>query len=186
MPNSDRHAPDERLNPILSRAGGGDPAAMSELRALMQDFPEDARLHFLEGSFLASEKEYAAARTAMARAVDLNPLFYLARFQLGLLIFSSGEPAAATSVWQPLHDLDRANPFRLFAEGLEALGRDEFTVARSKLSEGIASNSDNAPLNRDMGMLITQIDALGDGPPGAPQTSEAHFLLSQFRTSTKH
>lgn len=44
--------------------------------------------------------------------------------------------------------------------------------ARTKFSEGIANNAHNAPLNRDMGMLLTQIDTLGYPDQHTSQTSE--------------
>lgn len=152
--------------------------------------PDDPRLHFLRGSVLAGERDYARARAAIAHAIQLAPDYDIARFQLGFLEFTSGEPSLAAQTWEPLLSQPEDNPLRLFAEGLMCLPRDDVAGALAKLRMGISLNSTFAPLKRDMQLLIDQLSTLepgtGEGTTEAEATSETDFLLRQFGPTTRH
>lgn len=181
-----QECPQDRLSDLIAEASASDEQGLSATEALLRDYALDPRLHFLRGSLLASLKQYPEARQAMHRAIEIAPGYAIARFQAGLLELTSGEPAAAESTWAPLQDLPSDNPLRLFATGLNHLARDEFDSAIALLTQGIALNTENLPLNRDMQMVISEAQQkLGDQPPEEP-TSATDLLLRQFGKDTRH
>lgn len=148
---------------------------LAAVDALLASYPDDARLHFLRGSLLAEIGDYAAAETAISHAVALSPGFAIARFRLGFLRLTSGNAPGAFEAWRLLHAAPAADPLRLFAQGLEHLARDEFEAARRDLVAGMARNTENPALNRDMALLLREMP----GADGDDVTSSAHWLLQQ-------
>jgi tetratricopeptide (TPR) repeat protein len=172
--------PDDRLEPVLSLMETDAEAALRGLEDLIRLHPEDARLPFMAGSVLAGLERYAEARTAMERAVELAPDFAIARFQLGFLALTSGDPATAGSVWTPLFGLPAEHPLRLFVAGLSAMTADRFAEAISLLEAGIEHNRDLPPLNKNMMILIEEMRERLNTQGGDPGIeSGAHFLLKQ-------
>jgi tetratricopeptide (TPR) repeat protein len=153
---------------------------------LLGDFPEDARLHFLRGSILIGKGRLIEAHRALSRAVTLAPEFDIARFQLGLFQLTSGEADSALETWGRLDRLPDGHYLRTFVDGLRCLIRDDFAGAIDKLSQGIALNQENPPLNRDMQMLIDQCRPLLNGAAASPAgdnaeaASETSLILQQF------
>jgi len=180
--------PAERLTQALQQVGQDTGAGLAQVEALLADYPRDPQLHFLRGSLLAGLQRHGEAAEAMGRAVEIAPQFTVARFQLGLLHLTSGDAAAAEAVWGPLQDLPPEHPLFLFVEGLRCLARDEFAASVDLLQRGIAHNTENAAINRDMQMVIDAVSAshLPDGADAAA-TSPAHLLLQQYRAKpTRH
>jgi tetratricopeptide (TPR) repeat protein len=178
-------APDTRMSALLAKAGGDPAGGMRDLDALLAEYPRDPRLHFLKGSLLAGLQDFAGARVAMRRAVDIAPDFVVARFQLGFLLLTSGEPHAAQEAWGPLHALAADHYLRLFVNGLCHLIRDEFEDTIRDLKDGIARNSENPPMNRDMQMIIDEAQAkLSEAPDGQAPVSSVDFLLQQSAYKT--
>ena len=151
---------------------------------LLAEYPEDPRLYFLRGSILASIGRPIEAMPALRQAVELAPDFAIARFQLGFFQLTSGEAAGALATWGPLAMLPRGDYLRSFVAGLTHLIRDEFEDAITHLREGIAANTENPPLNRDMQLIIEQTSALlTEAKAGEEQdqtASATSFLLGQF------
>ncbi|HYF21916.1 MAG TPA: tetratricopeptide repeat protein [Caulobacteraceae bacterium] len=176
--------PDDRMQALLETAGGQDEVvALAAAERLSAEYPTDPRLHFLRGSMLAAGRRYPEAHAAMSRAVEVAPGYAIARFQLGLLELSSGDPGSATRTWAPLQGLGENNPLRLFASGLEHMARDEFEAAKACLERGIELNQENPALNRDMRMVIAEMPSSGPDEP----TSSVDFLLRQSAAKgTKH
>jgi len=180
---------DAALEAIIARAGSDPKAAIALLDEALRLHGDDARLHFLLGSLLAGEQDYEGAERAMRAAVERAPQFALARYQLGFLLLTCARPEEAQSIWEPLRHLPRETPLRLFVEGLRHMIRDEFEPAIARLEEGMARNHDNAPLNRDIALLIAAMrDAekpIAEEDGGRP--SQAQLLLQQAaRRSTRH
>jgi len=161
---------------------------MRELEGLLGDYPADARLHFLRGSLLAGAKRYSEAHDAMLRAVEIAPGYAVARFQLGFLQLTSGDPAAAEITWAPLADLPQGHYLRLFSIGLGHFMRDDFAQAIALLKEGIARNAEILPINHDMGLLLQESQKILDGEvAGDAPSSATQILLQQFGADrTRH
>ena len=181
-----------------------DEAALSELVAalesgakddlertdrLIAQYPDDGRLHLLRASMLMEIGRSIEALPAFRKAVELAPDFALARFQLGFFLLTSGDAAEALSVWGPLALFPADHYLRLFVGGLTYLIRDEFTDSVRLLREGIAANEENLPLNRDIALIIEQVEHLG-ALPSSPGTGEevsaTSVLLGQFAPRRIH
>ena len=184
--------PEPELTTLLEQMTSDEANAMRCLAVLLAEYEDDPRLHFLEGSLFAEQRDYSAARDAMRRAVDLAPDFAIARFQLGFLLLTCGEPHAAQEAWGPLHGLPQDNYLRIFVTGLCHLIRDEFDDAVARLGEGISRNDENPALNNDMQMIVDEIhrkprqsgggDTGGDAP-----LSPAQLMLQQASfKATRH
>lgn len=167
----------ERAIDLLLQACDEAPAAASPRLLLGAEYAQAGRLADAEGAF--------------AHAVLLDPALHIARFQLGLLLFTAGRAGTALVVWQPLLALEGPVALQRFVEGFAALARDDLGLARQRLQEGLAVLADNPPLASDMHKVVARIDeALSpETPPmGAPPTpadrgdepTSAHVLLSNY------
>lgn len=179
--------PEDKVAALIATVGKNEPRGMRDLDGLLQDYPRDPRLHFLKGSLMAGRQDYAAARASMRHAVDLAPDYAIARFQLGFLLLTSGEPHAAQEAWGPLHALAADNYLRIFVLGLCHLIRDEFDDTIRMLKDGIARNRENPAMNRDMQLIIEEVYKKQNAPEGSALVSSVDFLLKQSTfKSTKH
>ncbi len=178
--------PENKVSELLVFLNENQDRAAERLEALLLDYPEDPRLHFLKGSLQAGQEEYAAARLSMRRAVDLAPDYTVARFQLGFLLLTSGEPVAAQEAWGPLHALPRAHYLRHFVEGLSHLIRDEFEDSVRMLEEGIAANNENIPMNRDMQLIVNEVRGKMSASGGTAVSSVDLLLQQAAFKGTRH
>lgn len=148
---------------------------LANLQAAVRNDPLNAELRYLLGAELAEAKDYEHAVVELATAVKLKPALHTARFQLGLLHLTLGRPAKCLAAWQPLDAAEGEPSLKLFKHGLEALIRDDFRQCIDLVKRGIELNTTNAPLNRDMTMIIGKaqaaLDASATGSPAQPQPS---------------
>lgn len=178
--------PDANLSALVAALGADETRAMREIDGELAAYPGDPRLHFLKGSMLASRQDYAAAREAMRQAVDLAPDYKLARFQLGLLILTSGEAYAAQETWGPLHALPDGDYIKLFVDGLCHLIRDDFPETIRLLEQGMAHNTEIAPMNRDMQLIIDEVRAKMRGDGGSAASSVDLLLQQAALKASRH
>jgi Flp pilus assembly protein TadD len=157
MTTNKKFCPEDALQRILGVYRGDQARASVEIDDLLEVYASDPRLLFLKGSLLAAREDYAGARSEMNKAVKVAPDYAVARFQLGFLELTSGEPRLALETWGPLQVLPAENYLRLFASGLTHLIRDEFDAAERLLEDGIARNNENEPMNNDMRLLIQEM-----------------------------
>lgn len=120
-------------------------------------YPDDARLAYLLGAEYAQIGMPEQADAEMERALLLNPDLHAARFQLGLLRMTGGQPDLAREAWRDLDVLPVGHAFRLFRDALEALARDDFPRALELLDQGMLANDFSGDLNRDMAALGQRI-----------------------------
>jgi Flp pilus assembly protein TadD len=149
-----------------------------------RESPASGIPHFLIGSEHAAAGDVEAAEQAFAQAVLLSPDFGLARYQLGLLQFSTARAAMALVTWQPLLALPPADPLLHFVRGFQALARDGFAEALHHYREGLACHDINQGLAADIQRLVDAVEHL-PAPPEEPATREApepaaHVLLSAY------
>jgi tetratricopeptide (TPR) repeat protein len=164
-------------------------AALAAFRSAAAADPGSALPHFLMGAEYAQAQRLAEAEAAFANAVLLAPDFETARYQLGLLQFTSGRAAVAHVTWEPLFRLPETHPLRSFVLGFAALARDEFDAALSHFQAGIDLNQVNLPMNNDIRQVIAAIERLrGREQPGIAQAEPVaeHVLLAAYRQGAVH
>ncbi|MFT4171338.1 MAG: hypothetical protein QM639_02165 [Rhodocyclaceae bacterium] len=155
-------ASDALVNQLVTLMQTQEPeAALVELeKAAQNEGAADPRVLLLLAGQYASLGRMDAAEASYASLLQIAPAFAIARFQLGLLQFTSGRPAVAMVSWAPLEQLPQEHYLRSFVQGFWHLARDEFEEARMQLLEGMARNDENLPLNGDMRMVLDNIEAL--------------------------
>ena len=137
--------------------------------------------HFLAGSEYAALGQVDKAEAELANAVLLAPAFHVARYQLGLLQFSSGRAAAALVTWGPLFELADGQALKHFVRGFAALAQDEFAQAKSHFEAGLVRNTENAALSHDIEKILRGIDAQAHPcEASAHPEPAAHILLSNY------
>ncbi len=162
----------EELVADLSRPDGGDVSAVEEL---LTHYPDDPRLHFMLGSVLINgQSDYIKAHAALSRAIELAPEYALARYQLGFFELTSGEADRALATWGPLLNAPSDNYLRIFVEGMTHVIRDEFAEAIAKFERGIKLNTDNAPMNGDIQLLMQELRSKMEGAASASHKDEPH------------
>ena len=169
---------------MKASAAGDTEAAMQLLRSAMTERPGDALPYFLLGAEHAQARQIPEAEAAYAQAVLLAPEFDIARFQLGLLQFTSGRIAVALVTWQPLFALPPTQALQRFVNAFGALAQDRLPEAVDFCREGMAINHENPPLNADMQLLIDRIAQLQATAPAQATASpdeNAHVLLANYR-----
>jgi tetratricopeptide (TPR) repeat protein len=167
---------------------------LHQIRAAVAREPENAELRYLLGAELAQQREYDAAVIEMRTALKIDPNLHFARLQLGLLYLTMAQPNESLEIWAPLEELDEAAALKAFKRGLEALIRDDFPACIGYLQQGIQLNTQNAPLNHDMSMIIDRVREAGQStvqpapvePSQAPTGVRTDFSLYGDPANTKH
>ncbi len=158
---------------------------LKQIKAAVDQDPRNAELRYLLGAELAQQKEYDAAVTEMSTALELDPNLHFARFQLGLLYLTMAQPNHSLAIWAPLEELEESAALKYFKRGLEALIRDDFDGCVALLRQGIQLNTQNAPLNRDMTMVIDRVGNVVEPAPvpqAAPVPAQEKSAASTVRT----
>ncbi|MNU40175.1 hypothetical protein D3C71_288820 [compost metagenome] len=159
--------------------------ALDILRQANEDRPDSGQTLALLAAQYMQMGAPDAAESAFVGALLRDPAMSTARFQLGLLQYTSGRPQTAFQTWSPLETLGETHYLVLFKRAFAALAIDAFEDARLLLDKGIAANQENAPLSHDMRMLASQIDAFRantPNTPSAPQDEAAtQFVLASYK-----
>ncbi len=150
----------------------------------VRQYPADARLRFLLGSVLAGQQQYTQALSQLEYAVQLDPNFEIARFQLGSLRFTSGDAEGARLAWGPLAALPDTHYLKCFKNGCEALMEDRFADTVQWLREGIAANTENLHLNNDMQLLVDRtLELIQSNQEAAAGDGSTHLLISGYQAN---
>lgn len=162
-------------------------AALALLARVSEIAPQAAIPHLLTAGELAQAGRHAEAESAFARALLADPELHIARFQLGLLQFTSGNAAMALLTWQPLLALGDGHALLLFAQGFTQLAQDNMSEAARLFHAGMEANTDNAPLNADIRMVLQRMaETIGTDRPPTPASAstepvtDTHVLLSNY------
>lgn len=164
---------------LAASRGQQGPAALALFQQASELAPASGMPHFLIGSEHASSGNAEAAERAFANAVLLAPDFHLARYQLGLLQFSSGRAAAALVSWQPLQALPEGDPMGHFVRGFAALAQDAFVDALAHFRRGLAVADGQAALAADIAKVVDAVEQLIAGAD-AGSAAGTHVLLSGY------
>lgn len=202
--------PGELVTRGLAASQAGDSAAaINWWQQACAQAPGDGVPHFLMASEFAALGELDRAEAAFANAVLLAPGLLVARYQLGLLQFSSGRAAMALVTWEPLlgatdHPDPIAPALAHFVRGYAALAQDAFEDALACFDAGLAANTTNAPLSGDIRLVVNRIhevlaaqagQAASGGPAVAADPAEepasedastdSHVLLANYQSHGK-
>lgn len=188
-------------NPLqagLAASRSGDAAAAIRwFRIACERDPAAAVPAFLLAAELAQAGDVTEAENCYARAVLLDPGLHMARFQLGLLQFTSARASTALLTWAPLFEQPEDDPLRHVVQGFAALMQDDFESAIAELARGRELVQGNDALKHDLTMVMERIRstaaakqstqgaaaaANADKAAGADANDiGAHFLLSNYR-----
>jgi tetratricopeptide (TPR) repeat protein len=141
--------------------------------------PSSGIPHFLIGSEHAAAGNMEAAEAALANAVLLSPEFVLARYQLGLLQFSSDRAAVALVTWQPLMSL-KDDPFGHLVRGFAALAQDHFEEALQHYRAGLSCSEINPAIAADIRQVADAVERLLQRGGQASAGSASHVLLTGY------
>lgn len=133
---------------------------------------DEAQLRYLHAADLAQQRHYKEALAEFDAALRLDPALHTARFQLGLLQLTCANPQAAKATWAPLH-AHAPESLQYFVRGLEALIEDDFAASLDHLQTGVALNSVNPALNKDMEMMMARIRAAVNAQPAQAAPADA-------------
>ena len=167
---------------LAASARGRTEDALAHFRQAATADPSSGVPHFLIASEHASLGQVAPAEQAFANAVLLSPQLHVARYQLGLLQFSSGRAAIALVTWQPLLSLPPAHAMGHFVRGFAALAQEKTQEALAHWREGLPLCTDNPAMATDIQKVIDTVSGLAaaSGPTADPGQ---HLLLSAYARS---
>lgn len=170
--------------------------AMAETSLLeaMRLSPRSATPHFLLAANFAQTGKTQEAEAAFIQCLSRAPDFAIARFQLGLLQLTNGRAVVASATWEPLLGLSDDSYLKRFVQGFLEILLGNRASAERFIRDGIASNTDNPLLNRDMRGVLTRlasipaVDAIDSEHAAATaettpmETQETtHFLVGAYR-----
>jgi len=145
---------------------------------------------FLLGSEHAARGALDKAEAAMANAVLLDPGLAIARYQLGLLQYSSGRAAVALVTWNPLLNSAVEEGLAHFVRGFAALAQDQLAEAQAHFSAGLEAPAINPAVAGDIRKVLAGLANLsggaGDASTAAPAESQAHVLVSAYAKYKMH
>jgi tetratricopeptide (TPR) repeat protein len=144
---------------------------LARLRRAASGDPRNGVLRYLLGAELAHLQDYDGALLEFSAAIALDPSLDIARFQLGLLHLTLAQTDHALAVLAPLEDLADDNPLKHFQRGLTALINDDLPAFFRSMQHGIASNTTNQALQRDMQMLLERVAQAIPEPASASMAS---------------
>jgi len=169
---------------LAASTGNDSEASVAYLKRAIALDERMAEPHYLLGAEYAGKGLYALAISELQAALARKPELAAARFQLGLLFLTLARVEEAAATWGLLDMLPHEHPFYLFKSGLLHLIQEQFDKATILLKEGIAANTENPALNRDMQLVLEEISRKQAGASGAATASAAeaqHFLVSSYR-----
>jgi hypothetical protein len=177
----------QTLDALARSVAGGDAGeTLSQLDAVIVRHPYDARLYLLRGSMLASVEAGDRARDDFTRATVLAPGLDEARFMLGQLEYTSGNPLEAYAIWAPFRVTDAGtSAVAHLGAAMLCLIDGDAAASRRHLETALTRSPGDAirdHVERLLGQLGMETTA-----PTEPETGMPHFLLSDYLSGqTRH
>lgn len=160
------------------------PRALSLFAQASAAMPQWGLPHFLSGSEYAALGDWPKAEAELASAVLLAPRLHLARYQLGLLQFSSARPAAALVTWRPLLRESEEPSLSCFVQGFAALAQDAFEEARDHFQRGLSQPAVNPGVAGDVAKVLEKLPGASSPPDKAadqaPVQAQSHVLVANY------
>jgi len=159
---------------MAASAQGDAATALALFQEAAREQPHSGVPYFLMGAEYAALGQMGEAEAGFANAVLMEPGLTMARYQLGLLQFSSGRPALGLVTWQPLLTLGPEDPLPHLVRGFEALGHDQFDIARQHFQDGVARITANTALAEDIHRVIQEMDKVDAIKSATPPSTTPH------------
>lgn len=171
-----------------------DAGAIEAFRAVLAQDDGHFGANYMMACEAAHSSDIGAARLHFQKAMVRDPSHVVCRFQAGLLELTSGDLSGCAHLWAPLEQsLSDGHYIKSFVQGCLAMGMDRFEEAKALLRSGLQNNQENPALNKDMLMLLSQIEALDNGKDSEgsasvePDASGTLAALQMFqRNKTRH
>jgi tetratricopeptide (TPR) repeat protein len=142
----------------LSHYRAGKPAeALTWVRHALELDPRLADAHYLLGLCLSAERQDAQARRALERAVSIDAGHIPAREALAGLHRAAGRHAEAAEYLEAIAALDRSDPRRLIALGLEYADARRTDLAVATLGRAAERFPDNVQVYSTLGAIWLRI-----------------------------
>ena len=180
--------PDDNAHPDVTRLrkaiawhrSGQSQKALSTLRGLIAQTPEDPFLHELHGQFLLERRQFSAARSAYAQAVKLAPRNALIVGQYGHALLVSAAPKDALPHLERAAQLERrdARILRDLGSAYAQLGRMGMAALLTAERYALQGRPKDATIHAKRAL-----DQLKTGSPGWQRAQDV-LLESQAATQT--
>jgi len=149
--------------------------------------PEIAREAAAEGNGAFLRKDYAAARKAYQRVLDLVPDSLVGLVNLGVVEFYSGNPARSEELLKKAVSLRMENPAAWLTLGMIYMDREKFDDALPALAQAVVQDPRNPRARNFLGVVIGRkgwIDGAQSELRRAveldPDYADAHYNLAAF------
>ncbi|MFA7342945.1 MAG: tetratricopeptide repeat protein [Terrimicrobiaceae bacterium] len=154
--------------------------------------PTIAKEAAAEGNSAFLRKDYAAARKAYRRVVDLVPDNVLGLVNLGVVEFTSGNADTAEALLRRAVSIRLENPAAWLTLGIIYMDKEQFDAALAALSQAVLQDPRNPRARNYLGVVIGRkgwIDGAQSELRRAveldPSYSDAHYNLAVFYLEEK-
>ncbi len=185
---------DETLKLAIHASEHGDAhSAIRYLTELLNIQPDHGAACYFLAMQYAEIGLFERAITTLQHAVEINPTFDIAQFQLGLLYLQTQQTLQAEQIFSGLSVSSHDPALTAFSLGYLALFKEQIPNAIHHFQEGIAVCSNDA-LSNDIKRVITQVEnaAQNSSIPKSSNQDIAHSnhftetQAEQTNTSTEH
>lgn len=157
-----------------------------------QFVPSVAKESAVEGNKAFLRKDYAGARKAYQRVLDLVPDNVLGLVNLGVVEFSTGNTDRAEELLKKAVSIRLENPAAWLTLGIIYMDREQFDAALAALSQAVLQDPRNPRARNYLGVVIGRKGWL-DGAQSElrraveldPSYSDAHYNLAVFYLEEK-
>lgn len=182
---------DETLKLAIHASEHGDThSAIRYLTELLNIQPDHGAACYFLAMQYAEIGLFERAITTLQHAVEINPTFDIAQFQLGLLYLQTQQTLQAEQIFSGLSLSSHDPALTAFSLGYLALFKEQIPNAIHHFQEGIAVCSNDA-LSNDIKRVIAQVEnaALNPSIPKSSNQDIAHInetQTEQASTTTEH
>ena len=141
---------------LQASEGGQHYEAVVQLELSLEKRPH-VKTYYLLAAEYAEIGMYLHAIKSMQTVIQLDPKFWVAYFQLGLLHLFQDQVTAAIQTWEVLQQLDDSDPFCLVGAGMIQLANNNFNDAIEYLEKGISCKTIDPYFNEEIVSILSKI-----------------------------